>query len=241
MCLQPCRFGSAESNSISSSRRTGACISAVHSLIEPLPEEIGSESSPKLIYPLKKCQEIYMTNERLQRKLLQTSSTSDQDGSAPRPTSAWEAAHEHPQGARVPCSQGMRRVQKPRRGNSGHESCWDRGEVRSDGCSSAAAVKPLSSLLPAGRRGAGGSELPAAPYAGVCSRGCATGAARSISGEAQRGRAVAVGQQQAMPCRVLPPSRGRWRLPGFWLGRAAEPGRRCRSSLRFNRAAAAPR
>lgn len=67
MCLQPCRFGSAESNSISNSRRTGACISAVRCLIEPLPEEIGSESSPKLIYPLrKKCQEIYMTNERLQ-------------------------------------------------------------------------------------------------------------------------------------------------------------------------------
>lgn len=76
MCLQPCRFGSVESNSISSSRRTGACISAVHSLIEPLPEEIGSENSPKLIYPLKKCQEIYMTNERLQWELMQTSSTS---------------------------------------------------------------------------------------------------------------------------------------------------------------------
>lgn len=97
MCLQPCRFGSTESNSISSSRRTGACISAVHSLIEPLPEEIGSESSPKLIYPLKKCQGIYMTNERSQRKPMQTSSTSDQDGSAPRPTSAQEEAHEQPQ------------------------------------------------------------------------------------------------------------------------------------------------
>lgn len=97
MCLQPCRFGSAESNSISSSRRTGACISAVHSLIEPLPEEIGSESSPKLIYPLKKCQEIYMTNEHLQQKLMQTSSTLDQCGSAPQPTSAREEVREQPQ------------------------------------------------------------------------------------------------------------------------------------------------
>ena len=80
------------------------------------------------------------------------------------------------------------------------------------------------------------------------------GAARSISGEAQRGRAGAwqehgaVGQQQVLPCRLLPPSprgsgaeRGRWRLPGFWLARAMELGRRCHSSLRFNRAAAAPR
>lgn len=113
MCLQPCRFGSAESNSISSSRRTGACISAVHSLIEPLPEEIGSESSPKLIYPLEKCQEIYMTNERLQQKLMQTASTSDQDGSAPRPTPAREEAHELPQQVRVPCSQGTRRAEEP--------------------------------------------------------------------------------------------------------------------------------
>ena len=115
MCLQPCRFGSTESNSISSSRRTGACISAVHSLIEPLPEEIGSESSPKLIYPLKKCQEIYMTNECLQRKLMQTSSTSDQDRSAPWPTSAREDTREQPQRVWVPCSQGTQRVEEPRR------------------------------------------------------------------------------------------------------------------------------
>lgn len=59
-------------------------------------------------------------------------------------------------------------------GNSGHESFWDRGEVRSDRCHSAAAINPSPLLLPAGRRDAGGAELPAS-YAGTCSRGCATG------------------------------------------------------------------
>lgn len=42
-------------------------------------------------------------------------------------------------------------------GNSGHESCWDRGEVQSNRCCSA--INPSSPLLlPAGRRGAGGAE-----------------------------------------------------------------------------------
>jgi len=63
------------------------------------------------------------------------------------------------------------------------------------------------------------------------SRGCAAGASLEKPSEPEPG-----------PGRALAPrQRGRWRLPGFWLARAAEPGRRCRSSLRFNGAAAASR
>lgn len=60
--------------------------------------------------------------------------------------------------------------------------------------------------------------------------------------------AGARGRGAALPGQLLPPSRrgsgaewGRWRLPGFWLRSAMELGRRCHGSLRFNRAAAAPR
>lgn len=130
-------------------------------------------------------------------------------------------------------------------GNSGHESCWDRGEVQSNHCCLAINASPL--LLPAGRRGAGGAEPPAS-YAGTRSRGCAVGQpGASPSREGQRGRSAGPWGSTAV-CQLLPPSRcgsgaerGRWRLPGFWLRSATELGRRCHGSLRFNRAAAAPR
>lgn len=74
------------------------------------------------------------------------------------------------------------------------------------------------------------------------------GATRSISPPEKASEAGAGGRGAALPCQLLPPSRcgsgaerGRWRLPGFWLRRAMELGRRCHGSLRFNRAAAAPR
>ena len=54
-----------------------------------------------------------MTNEGLQRKLMQTSSASGQDGSAPRPTSAWPEAHEQPHGMWDPHSRGMQWAEQP--------------------------------------------------------------------------------------------------------------------------------
>lgn len=174
-----------------------------------------------------------MTNERSQRKLMQTSSTSDEGASAPRPTSAREEAREQPQGAGAPEA----RAEEPR---------WPVWAKRAAGtgemCEAIAATllldKPLSSSQQAG-------DVPEAHPMLACAAmavpwGSEEHPWRSPVGQSQ-GRGAAPGAAVPGPIAAVPWQRGRWRLLGFWLVRATVPGRRCRSSLHFNRAAAAPR
>lgn len=223
MCLQPCRFGSAESNSISSSRRTGACISAVHSLIEPLPEEIGSENSPKLIYPLqkkkKKCQEIYMTNECLQRELMQTPRTSLQCGSPPLPTPAWKEVQNNP-------NQWAGGTWGTPMGTWGHESFRD-----GQRCKDIAATQQQAPFC---RLGAG---CTCTEHLG----GAWRDAAGPSSSVGPWGRAGSCCASPHLPDTVVWGRAGSWRLLGLWLACVMGPGRRCHNPICFNGAAAAPR
>lgn len=151
-------------------------------------------------------------------------SASDQDGSAPWPISAWEEAQ--PQRVWGPFWPGHGVGRGAPRGNLSHKSCWDKG-------------------MGAKR------SLPL----GCCNN--------LQAGEGQRHRAASIPCLQAQPwlqnphktepgqelpwgstgcCRVTPAivTPGQVEAPGVLAG-AAEPGRRCCSSLCSNRAAAAPR
>lgn len=97
--------------------------------------------------------------------------------------------------------------------NLGHESCSDRGEVRSNRCRSAAA------LLPSGRRHRAACTLCRHAWPWLCHGG--TSPEKASEADKEPGRSVGLWQWD------------RWRLLGFWLACAMEPGRRCRSSLCF--------
>lgn len=137
-----------------------------------------------------------MTNERLQRKLMQTPRMSHRCGSPPLPTPAWEEVHNNPDQQ----GQGAHGRWGTPTGSWGHESCWD-----GQGCDVIAATQPLQEPLFAG------SEL-AAPALSVLEE---LGGMQPDPG-AVRGHGAELGAAVLAPTSLTPRRGAEQAGGGFW-------------------------